>query len=130
MEIDDDTERELQPASEILREWLREVDARAEHLKRAMANPDEMKHIDAFNEKLESNGNWITAAGIRSGSAATLIDNRSHKNEVRSGSLFDDPEFYSGFWLIEAESDEAAHQLALEASLACNRKVELRPYIR
>lgn len=94
------------------------------------ANPDEMKHIDAFNEKLQSNGNWITAAGIRPGADATVIDNRANKGEVKSGSLCDDPEFYSGFWLIEADSDESAHQLALEGSLACNRKVELRPYIR
>jgi hypothetical protein len=94
------------------------------------ANSDEMKHIDAFNEKLQNNGQWITAAGIQPGANATLIDNRNNKNEVKSGSLFDAPEFYSGFWLIEADSDEVARQLALEGSLACNRKVELRPYIR
>jgi hypothetical protein len=59
-----------------------------------------------------------------------VIDNRANKGEVKSGSLFDAPEYYSGFWLIEAASDDEAHQLALEGSLACNRKVELRPYIR
>jgi hypothetical protein len=94
------------------------------------ANADEMKHIDAFNEKLQNNGHWITAAGIQPGSKATVIDNRANKGEVKSGSLFDAPEYYSGFWLIEAASDDEAHQLALEGSLACNRKVELRPYIR
>ena len=94
------------------------------------ASADEMKHIDAFNEKLQNNNHWITAAGIRPGVDATLIDNRAGKGEVSKGSLFDAPEFYSGFWLIEAESDEQAHQLALEGSQACNRKVELRPYIR
>ena len=94
------------------------------------ANADEMKHIDAFNEKLQNNGYWITAAGIQPGAKATLIDNRANKGEVTSGSLFDASEYYSGFWLIEAASDEEAHQLALEGSLACNRKVELRPYIR
>lgn len=94
------------------------------------ANADEMKHIDAFNEKLQNNGHWITAAGIQPGAKATVIDNRSNKGEVHTGSLFDAPEYYSGFWLIEAASDEEAHQLALEGSLACNRKVELRPYIR
>ncbi len=91
------------------------------------ANSDEMQHIDAFNEKLQNNGNWITAAGIQSGAAATVIDNRANKGEVKSGSLFDAPEYYSGFWLIEADSEEIAHQLALEGSFACNRKVELRP---
>ena len=94
------------------------------------ANADEMKHIDAFNEKLQNNGYWITAAGIQPRAKATLIDNRANKGEVTSGSLFDASEYYSGFWLIEAASDEEAHQLALEGSLACNRKVELRPYIR
>jgi hypothetical protein len=94
------------------------------------ASADEMKHIDDFNEKLQNNGHWITAAGIQPGANATVIDNRNNKNEVKSGSLFDAPEFYSGFWLIEADSDEVAYQLALEGSLACNRKVELRPYIR
>lgn len=94
------------------------------------ANPDEMKHIDAFNEKLQNNGHWITAAGIREAGAATVIDNRDSKGEVKSGSLFDGPDYYSGFWIIEAASEAEAHQLALEGSLCCNRKVELRPYIR
>ena len=88
-----------------------------------------MANIDNFNEKLQANGNWITAAGIKEGSAATLIDNRNHKNEVKSGSLFNEPEHYSGFWLINADSEEEAKQLALEGSWACNRRVELRPYI-
>lgn len=94
------------------------------------ANPEEMKNIDAFNEKLQNNGHWITAAGIKPSSEATLIDNRNQKHEILKGSLFDGSEYYSGFWLIEAESDQEAEQLALEGSLACNRRVELRPYIR
>ena len=94
------------------------------------ANADEMKHIDAFNEKLQNNGHWITAAGIRPGSNATLIDNRNNKGEIKSGSLFKDPEHYSGFWLIQADSEAQAHELAMEGSFACNRKVELRPYIQ
>jgi hypothetical protein len=94
------------------------------------ANSDEMAQIDAFNEKLQKNGNWITAAGIQPGAQATVIDNRGGKGEVTPGSLFDAPEFYSGFWIIEADSAEAGHQLAMDGSRACNRKVELRPYIR
>jgi hypothetical protein len=94
------------------------------------ANSDEMQKIDSFNEKLQNNGHWITAAGIRPGSVATLIDNRENKGEVTPGSLFDAPEYYSGFWIIDAETPEIAHELAMEGSLCCNRKVELRPYIR
>jgi hypothetical protein len=94
------------------------------------ANSDEMQKIDTFNEKLQNNGHWLTAAGIQPGSSATLIDNRDNKGEVKSGSLFDAPEFFSGFWIIEADSAEIAHELAMEGSLCCNRKVELRPFIR
>ena len=93
------------------------------------ANADEMKHIDAFNEKLQNDGHWITAAGIQPGAKATLIDNRANKGEVTSGSLFDAPEYYSGFWLINAADKDEALALAAAGSKACNRKVELRPYL-
>ena len=94
------------------------------------ANANEMKHIDEFNEKLQNNGHWITAAGIRPGSNATLIDNRNNKNLVSSASITTGPDSYTGFWIIEAETDEKAQELALEGSLACNRRVELRAYLR
>jgi hypothetical protein len=88
-----------------------------------------MAAIDAFNDHLQSNSHWITAAGIGAPVTAKVIDNRQDAGKVTSGSLFDAEEFYSGFWLIQAESDEKAHELALAGSKACNRKVELRPYL-
>ena len=94
------------------------------------AKPNEMEAIDAFNDKLQANGNWIMAAGIREPRAATLIDNRDAIGEVENKSLFDAPHHYSGFWIIQANSDEEATVLAREGSLACNRRVELRPFIR
>ena len=93
------------------------------------ASGNEMAAIDAFNEKLEANGNWITAAGINHGLKAMVIDNRGGANLSTQGSLYNEPEHYSGFWLIQAETAEEAQQLAFEGSLACNRKVELRPYL-
>lgn len=95
-----------------------------------LAGPDEMKHIDAFNEKLEKNGHWVTAAGIEQSKGAVLIDNRNGKNLVENASITTGSDSYSGFWIIEAESDEKAQELALEGSLACNRRVELRAYLR
>jgi hypothetical protein len=35
----------------------------------------------------------------------------------------------SGFWIIQADSLEQAQALAAEGSKACNRKVELRPFL-
>jgi len=91
------------------------------------AKLNEMVKIDLFNEGLQKNGNWIMAAGINGPDAATVFDNRDSKGEIRSGSLFTGPENYSGFWIIEASSQEEATALAQAGSEACNRKVELRP---
>ncbi len=89
----------------------------------------EIAAIDSFNDHLQSNSHWITAAGIGAPATAQVIDNREDAGLVSPGSLFDSKEFYSGFWLIQAESDAKAQELALAGSKACNRKVELRPYL-
>jgi hypothetical protein len=85
--------------------------------------------IDAFNERLVAGNHLILAAGIAEPSRATLIDNRNGLGAITSGSLFSDTEHYSGFWIIEAESPEQAQSFATEGSLACNRRVELRPFL-
>ena len=92
-----------------------------------LASPNERENIDAFNEKLQANNQWIYAAGICDHPQATLIDNRNDVGIIKSGSLFSSKEHYSGFWMIEVDSYETAQALAKEGSLACNRKVELRP---
>lgn len=93
------------------------------------AVPDEIKKIDAFNDSLQKNGNWVMAAGIAGPESALVVDNRDERGSRLSGSLFNHPEHYSGFWIIEAPSREVAEELASKGSLACNRKVELRPFL-
>jgi len=93
------------------------------------ANGNEMEAIDAFNEMLENNGHWITAAGINHGEAATVIDNRADAGISNTGSLQTGAEHYSGFWLLNAASLDEAKALAAQGSKACNRKVEVRPYL-
>lgn len=100
------------------------IDGQTEH-----APANELAAIDAFNAKLEAHGHWITAAGVSHGEAATVIDNRSGAGIVKTGSLQAGVEHYSGFWLINAPDHETAMSLASEGSKACNRKVELRPYL-
>ena len=93
------------------------------------ASANEMEEIDAFNEKLQVNKNWITAAGIAGSPKTRLIDNRDGKNEIIEGTLVSGDQNYSGFWLIEASTEDEATTLALEGSKACNRQVEIRPYL-
>ena len=95
-----------------------------------LGNDSEMASIDQFNEKLQKNGNWITAAGICGADKSVIIDNRGGKEFVQAGSLVTSKENYSGFWIIEAPSQDQAEDLAKSGSQACNRKVELRPFLR
>ena len=93
------------------------------------ATGSEMQEIDAFNEQLERNGNWIYAAGIAGEDSAMVLDNRAGAGLVANGSLNLGEPHYSGFWLIKADSNEEALALAAAGSKACNRRVELRPFL-
>jgi hypothetical protein len=86
-----------------------------------------MIEIDKFNDELRANGQWIFAWGLQGPETATVIDNRNGANISTGKPLFDAKENFSGLWLIEAENEEIAQDLAFKASKACNRKVELRP---
>ncbi|CAB4951364.1 unannotated protein [freshwater metagenome] len=98
-----------------------------DQLEKAPAN--EMADIDAFNDRLEADGHWIMAAGIYDPSRATLFDNRSGAGLSQAGAFAKADEHISGFWIIQADSREKAEELAAAGSKACNRKVELRPFI-
>jgi hypothetical protein len=91
--------------------------------------PEEMKAIDEFNDTLRANQHFIFAGGLSSPENGKVIDNRKGANIVLSQPLFEAKENYSGFWLIEAEDEKVAYELALQGSKACNRKVELRPLL-
>ena len=89
--------------------------------------PAEMEAINAFNDGLRDNGEWIFAWGLQAPETATVIDNRNGANTETGKPLFEAKENFSGLWLIEAADAETAKKLAYDASKACNRKVELRP---
>jgi hypothetical protein len=90
--------------------------------------PAEMVEIDKFNDYLRDNGHWIFAWGLQEPQSATVIDNRGGANISTGKPFFEAKENFSGLWIIEAVDPETARQLAFEASKACNRKVELRPF--
>jgi hypothetical protein len=94
------------------------------------ADSDEMAAIDVFNQGLQDNGQWVLAAGIAAPALATVVDNRNDAALVASGSLFDSDDFYNGFWIIEAVNDQEALELASAGSKACNRRIEVRPFLR
>jgi len=94
-----------------------------------LATPGEMERIDAFNEKLRKNGHWVFAAGLGCPGTATVIDNRGGAGLVTDGPFVETKEFVAGFWIIEAPDPDVALRLATEGSKACNRKVEVKPFL-
>ena len=93
------------------------------------ASGDEMAAIVVFNDRLVADGHWIFAGGLGSPSNATVIDNRNNANLLTEGPFIESKEYLSGFWIITAPNLEVALKLATESSKACNRKVELRPFL-
>ncbi len=94
-----------------------------------LATSDEMEAIDAFNERLQADGHWVFAGGRGSPETATVIDNRGEEPIVTDGPFVESKEHMAGFWIIEAPDLDVALRLATDGSRACNRKVEVRPFL-
>ena len=90
---------------------------------------EEMAAIDAFNERLEADGNWVFAGGLGAPSTATVIDNRNGEPVFTDGPFVESKEYLAGFWIIEAPDLDVALKLAAEGSKHCNRRVEVRPFL-
>jgi hypothetical protein len=94
------------------------------------ATPDEEAAIDAFNtDRLQGQGYWVFAGGLGAPSSATVIDNRGGEPLFTDGPFVESKEYLAGFWIIEATDLDVALKLAAEGSKACNRKVEVRPFL-
>lgn len=96
---------------------------------RSPHSPEEIRAIDAFNDKLVAAGQRILAVGLESPKEAVIVDGRGAQVSKTSGPLIDSTEFVAGIWIIEAANKEQALELAAEGSKACNRRIELRPII-
>ena len=94
-----------------------------------LATPDEMAAIDVFNDRLMAEGYWVFAGGLGAPSSATVIDNRGKEALVTDGPFLESKEYVVGFWIIEAADLDVALKLATAGSKACNRKVEVRPFL-
>jgi hypothetical protein len=99
------------------------------HDSASLATPDEMAAIDAFNDGLMAEGQWVFGGGLAAPSSATVVDNRGEEAMVTDGPFLESKEYLAGFWVIEAADLDVALRLATEGSKACNRTVEVRPFL-
>ncbi|GAA1249574.1 YciI family protein [Oryzihumus leptocrescens] len=91
--------------------------------------PTEQAAIDAFNDRLRAEGHWVFAGGLGSPEPATVVDNRNGEAFLTDGPFVESKEYMAGFWIIEAADLDKALKLATEGSKACNRKIEVRPFL-
>jgi hypothetical protein len=94
-----------------------------------LATDEEMANIDVFNDRLQAEGYWVFAGGLAGPDAATVVDNRGEQPLVTDGPFLESKEWLVGFWIIEAADLDVALRLATDGSKACNRKVEVRPFL-
>ncbi len=99
------------------------------HDSSTLATASEMEAIDVFNDRIQAEGYWVFAGGLGSPSMATVVDNRGGEALVTDGPFVETKEHVIGFWIIEAPDLDVALKLATEGSEACNRKVEVRPFL-
>jgi hypothetical protein len=94
-----------------------------------LGTQSERDAVDIFNEKLQTQGHWVFAGGLGFPYSATVIDNRGAETIITDGPFVESKEYLAGFWVIEAPDLDVALALATEGSKACNRKVEVRPFL-
>jgi hypothetical protein len=93
------------------------------------ASSAEAAAIDEFNDRLRDEGHWVFAGGLGRPIAATVIDNRGETPMISDGPFLESKEYLAGFWIIEAADLDVVLRLAVDASKACNRKIEVRPFL-
>ena len=94
-----------------------------------LATAAEQAAIDVFNGGLVAEGYWVFAGGLGPPGPATVIDNRGEEAVITDGPFLESKEYLAGFWIIQAPDLDVALTLAAEGSKACNRKIEVRPFL-
>ncbi len=99
------------------------------HDSAALATDEEMAAIDIFNEGLQDDGHWVFAGGLAGPDMSTVVDSRGGEPALTDGPFAETKEWTIGFWIVEADDLDVALALAAAGSKACNRRVEVRPFL-
>jgi hypothetical protein len=86
------------------------------------------KDVDAFNEKVKAQGQWVFAGGLHPADTATVVRVKDGEVITTDGPFAETKEQLGGFWVIEAPDLDAALAMAAEATVACQAPVEVRPF--
>ena len=86
------------------------------------------EQVNAFNDRLKANGQWVFAGGLHTPDTATVVDASKGEPIITDGPFVEAKEQIGGFWVIKAPDLDAALQVAAEGSAACLGPVEVRPF--
>ena len=82
-----------------------------------------------FNERLQAEGHWVFAGGLGAPTRPPSSTTEAREAIFTDGPFIESKEYLAGFWVMEAADLDVALKLAAEGSKACNRKIEVRPFL-
>ena len=82
----------------------------------------------AYDDVLRKNGHFAGGDGLQPPGTAVTLRYRNGKVSSTDGPYAEAKEWLGGFWILEAPDLDAALKLAIEASAACEGRVEVRPF--
>jgi hypothetical protein len=74
--------------------------------------------MNRFGDELRESGELVAAEGLAGPDQATLVRADANGAPVTDGVFPESKEFLAGFWIVDVESPERAHDLAARASAA------------
>lgn len=95
----------------------------------AEVDRDELAAIADFGNQLKAEGHWVYPNGLGSPETATVVDTRDGPALLTDGPFADADAWVTGVWIVGAPDLDVALQLAARGSRACNRRVEVRPFL-
>jgi hypothetical protein len=87
-----------------------------------------MRDVDAMNQELKAAGSWVFAGGLHPSSTATVVRLDDGDMLVTDGPFVEGKEHIGGFWVIKAPDLDAALEWGRKAARACTVPIEVRPF--
>ena len=88
-----------------------------------------VRGTEALHAELAAKGEFVGAYGLADAVMAKTVRVRDGVPAVTDGPYVESKEYVAGLWVVDAAHLDAALRLAAEGSTACNRRVELRPFL-
>lgn len=88
-----------------------------------------VQQVTALNEELVRTGTFVFGGGLMPASSATCVAFAGDGEvSMTDGPYAESKEQMGGFWVIEAPDFDAALDWARRCAIACEEKLELRPF--